>query len=96
MMEPFRRGKLAGHANKSHHQRGRRPFTRDFLCSSLVLTSIRAIITPAPPPFGFVFRGRGAFVASASAPFGTDAESARQKDKIKARKDQSGIKKEDF
>lgn len=45
-MEPFRRGKEPGHANKSHHERGRRPFSRDFLCSSLVLTSIRAAITP--------------------------------------------------
>lgn len=50
MMEPVRRGKEPGHANKSHHQRERRPFTRDFLCSSLVLTSIEAIIRPPPPP----------------------------------------------
>lgn len=48
MMEPFRQGKEPGHANKRLHQRGRRPFT------SLVLTSIRAIITPAPPPAGTV------------------------------------------
>lgn len=50
MMEPFRRGKEPGDGNKRHHERGRRPFTRDFLCSTLVLTSIRAIIRPPPHP----------------------------------------------